>query len=161
MIRLLKAYFRTQVALFFLFNSAMFSGFSRKTAAGLLAHAWAKTSFTKPTDVYLALLTGTPTSSSTGTTIEAEEANYTGHERKKVTANISTATEAATSSIENETEITFAACTGGSSTIIAWALCDAATAGNIIMWGTATSTVISTTQTPATIAAKKLIGELK
>lgn len=137
------------------------SGFGRAWAAKLLGHAWGKTEAAKPAKVYLALLTSVPTNSSTGTTIEATEPTYTGHERKEVpAASIKAAEEGATSSIKTSAELVFAACTAGTSTIVAWALCDAAAAGNIIMWGTAASTVISTTQTPPTVPAEKLVGEL-
>lgn len=138
------------------------SGFSRAWAAKLLGHSWGKTEAAKPSKVFLALLTSVPTSSSTGTTIEATEANYTGHERKEVpAASIKAAEEGETSVIKTSAALTFAACTGGTSTITAWALCDAATAGNIVMWGTCSSTVISTTQTPPEVASEKLVGELK
>jgi hypothetical protein len=137
------------------------SGFSRAWAAKLLGHSWGKTEAAKPAKVFVALLTSVPTNSSTGTSIEASEPTYTGHERKELpAASIEAAAEGATSSIKNSAELVFAACTGGTSTITAWALCDAASAGNIVMWGTASSTVISTTQTPPTIAAGKIIGEL-
>jgi hypothetical protein len=136
------------------------SGFSRAWAAKLLGHSWGKTEAAKPAKVFLALLTATPTNSSTGSTIT--EATYTGYARTELpAASISAAEEAAKSKIENSAELVYAACTASTSTITAWALCDAASAGNVVMWGTCTSTVISTTQTPPTVAAKKLIGELE
>jgi hypothetical protein len=138
------------------------SGFSRAWAAKLLGHSWGKAEATKPAKVYLALLTSVPTNSSTGTTIEASEPTYTGHERKEVpVASIKAAEEGSPSAIKTNAELVFAACTAGSSTVTAWALCDAATAGNVVMWGTASSTVISTTQTPPAVAAEKLAGNLE
>lgn len=109
---------------------------------------------TAPT--YLALCTTVPTDTSTGTTIV--EANYTGYARKSIAAADMSA--AASGSKTNSGAITFAACSAGSSTITGWALCDAATVGNVLCWGTATSTVISTTQTPATIAVSGLVVTL-
>lgn len=106
--------------------------------------------------VYLALCTTVPTDASTGTTIV--EATYTGYARKSVAAADMSA--AASGSKTNSNAITFAACTASSSTITGWALCDAATVGNVLCWGTATSTVISTTQTPATIAVGGLVVTL-
>lgn len=109
---------------------------------------------TAPT--YLALCTTVPTDASTGTTIV--EANYTGYARKPVAASDMSA--AASGSKTNSAAITFAACTALTSTVIGWALCDASTVGNVICWGTATSTVISATQTPATIASGGLVVSL-
>jgi hypothetical protein len=60
----------------------------------------------------------------------------------------------------NSSAITFAAITAGSATVIGWALCDALTVGNVLAWGTATSTVISATQTPPTIAIGALVVSL-
>lgn len=136
------------------------SGFSQKYAAGLLGHAWGKAELTKPSKVYLALCTTVPTSSSTGSTIV--EATASGYERKEVpAASISSPTEAGESSIKTSAELLFKEITGGSSTIIGWALCDASTGGNVVMWGTSTSTVISSTQTPPKIASGALEGLLK
>lgn len=109
---------------------------------------------TAPT--YLALCTSVPDDTKTGTTIV--EASYTGYARKSIAASDMSA--AASGSKTNSSAITFAACTASSSTIIGWALCDAATVGNVLCWGTATSTVISTTQTPATVAVGGLVVTL-
>lgn len=120
-----------------------------------LDHNLGKTSFTMPSTVALALLTVTPTDSSTGSSVT--EANYTGYARKAVAGSDLNAGSAGQTTSANT--LTFAACTAGSSTIIAWILCDSSTtgAGNALYWGTATSTVISTTQTPATIASGGLV----
>ena len=113
------------------------------------------TPFVSP--VYLCLCTTVPDSSKTGATIV--EATYTGYARQSLAAaawnSASSGGAGAASSTSNNGTITFPACTGGSSTIIGWALCDSATtgAGNMILWGSCTSTVISTTQTPATVAS--------
>lgn len=132
------------------------SGFSQNYATKLLEYITKKKALAEPT-FWLALLTVVPTNSSTGATIT--EANYTGYARKEVPASVWNAAVAGTpSSINNKESFTFAAVTGGTSTIIAWAGLDSSTlgAGNIIMWGTAASTVLSTTQTPATVAAEVL-----
>lgn len=122
-----------------------------------VAHNMGKTSFTMPATVGLALLTATPTDASTGATIT--EASYTGYARKQVKAeNLTEPTGTSPTKITNSAELTFAACTAGSSTVTAWALLDSTTtgAGNVLYWGTATSTVISTTQTPPSIAVGAL-----
>jgi hypothetical protein len=132
------------------------SGFSQAYAAKTLEHVSGKKTLALPT-MWLALLTVVPTSSSTGATIT--EASYTGYLRKEVPASVLNSAVAGTPSLINNKEaFVFAACTGSTSTIIAWAVCDSSETGkgNVIMWGTAASTVISTTQTPASIAAEVL-----
>lgn len=112
------------------------------------------------TPVFLALCTVVPDSSKTGATIT--EATYTGYARASLNAaawnSASSGGAGAASSVSNAGTITFAACTAGSSTIIGWALLDSGTtgAGNMLAWGSATSTVISTTQTPPTVSAAGL-----
>jgi len=116
----------------------------------VLEHVVAKTSFTMPTSpLYLALCTTVPTDSSTGSTLV--EANYTGYARKSVAG--TDWASASGGSISTANQITFAACTGSTSTVVGWALVDASSSGNVIAWGTCTSTVISTTATPATVNA--------
>jgi hypothetical protein len=132
------------------------SGFSQNYAVKVLEYITKKKALAEPT-FWLALCTVVPTNASTGATIT--EANYTGYARKEVPAAEWEAAVAGTpSSIANEKSFTFAAVTGGTSTIIGWAGLDSPTvaAGNVMMWGTAASTVLSTTQTPATVAAKVL-----
>lgn len=127
------------------------SGFSQYAESHIVDHANGKTSWTMPTGSYMALCTATVTSTSTGSTIT--EANYTGYARYNNSTNWSAATAATPSVGSNTATMTFAACTSGQSTVTYFALCDAATLGNMIWWGTLTSTTISTTQTPATVAA--------
>ena len=130
------------------------SGFSQYAAAKIIDHANGKTSWTMPAGCFIALTTVVPTSTSTGSSIT--EASYTGYARFSQAANWTAATAATPSVGVNTATISFAACTGGTSTLIGFALCDALTVGNVIFWGTLTSTVISVTQTPATIAATVL-----
>lgn len=101
---------------------------------------------TAPT--YLALTTGAVAETDTGSTLV--EAAYTGYARKAVAA--ADMGPASAGAKANSATITFAACTGGTSTVIGWAQCTSLTTGNVIVFGTCTSTVISTTQTPATVA---------
>lgn len=98
-------------------------------------------------DPYLGLWTtaldDTKTGSATG------EANYTGYGRKQIP---NTSMSAASSgSKTNTVAITFDPCTALSSTVTYWGTCDASTAGNLLVWGTCTSTLIDTSHTPATI----------
>lgn len=117
----------------------------------LLDHVFNDSAYTAPSP-YLALCTAVPTDASTGSTIT--EASYTGYARLAIAGSDMSA--ASSGSKTNSATLTFAACTASSSTIIGWAICDASTVGNMLVWGTATSTVISTTQTPATVAASGL-----
>lgn len=121
----------------------------------LLDHIFNDSSFSAPTP-WLALCTTTPTDASTGSTIV--EASYTGYARLQIAGSDMSA--AASGSKTNSSALTFAACTGGTSTVQSWAICDASTTGNMLVWGTCTSTVISTTQTPATIAVGGLVVTL-
>lgn len=116
----------------------------------ILDHVNGKTSFTMPAAVYMALLTVLPTDASTGATLT--EATYTGYARKAIAAADWNA--AASGIATNANAITFAACTGGSSTIIGFAIVDSASgAGNVLYWGTITSKVIDTSNTPPSVAA--------
>lgn len=134
------------------------ASFSDYYETHVLDHVLGKTSLSLVTPIFLALCTVVPTDASTGSTIT--EATYTGYARKAVAAADWNAATSPGGQSTNKNAITFEPCTGSSSTIIAWALCDAATVGNIIVWGTCTSTVISTTQTPATVAIGGLVVNL-
>ncbi|MBA3688479.1 MAG: hypothetical protein H0W81_06595 [Chloroflexi bacterium] len=104
--------------------------------------------FTITAPWFMALTTVAVTDADTGTTIT--EAGYTGYARKSVAA--ADMNTAASGSATNANAITFAACTAGTSTVIGFAKCIAATVGVMQKYGTVTSTVVSTTQTPATFA---------
>jgi hypothetical protein len=133
----------------------MSGSYSQYAETALLAHSVGKTSFTMPT-VAVALCTTVPTSASTGSTIA--EATYTGYARLATSGDWGAPTAGTPSTIFNSSALTFAACTGSTSTIIGFAGCDSATtgAGNMLWWGSCTSTVISVTQTPATFAINAL-----
>lgn len=105
--------------------------------------------------VYLALCTTIPTDASLGTNIV--EANYTTYVRLLI--NAADMSAAAAGSKTNGLAFTFAACTAGASTIVGFAIVDSATigAGNIHYWGTTTSKVIDTSNTPPTIAVGVLV----
>lgn len=123
----------------------------------VLDHIFNDASYTAPSPS-LGLWTAALTDASTGAA--ANEANYTGYARLAIAAADMSA--AASGSKTNSAALTFAACTAGTSTITYWGVCDSGTtgAGNLLVWGTATSTVISTTQTPATIAIGGLVVTL-
>ncbi len=118
----------------------------------VLDHCLGDGAFTMPAAIYLALCTVVPTDASTGSTIT--EANYTGYARKQIQATDLSA--ASGGSKTNSAQLEFPACTGGSSTVIGFAICDASSGGNVLYWGTVTSKTIDTSNTPATIAASGL-----
>ena len=104
----------------------------------LLDHLFNKASYTAPT-IYVALCTAAPVDSDTGSTIT--EATYTGYARKSTVAGDWNAASGDPSTIDNGNAITFAACTGGSSTVTHFALVDASSAGNMLLWGALTSSL--------------------
>lgn len=133
----------------------LLASFSDYLENKILDHVFGDGAYTSPT-AYVALCTTVPTDASTGSNIV--EANYTGYARLII--NASDMSAAAAGSKTNSAALTFAACTAGSSTIIGFAICDALTVGNMLMWGTVTSKVIDTTATPPTIQASALVCTL-
>lgn len=133
--------------------TAITSGISQYGMSHLIDHLNGKTSFTMPATVTMALATTAPTSTTTAVTIV--EAAYTGYARVTIAGSGFNAATAATPSIAtNNGAITFGACTGGTSTLLGFMIADNATlaTGNSLWYGTLASTVISTTQTPPTVA---------
>lgn len=109
--------------------------------------------------VFLALTSVTPDDTMTGTTIT--DIAYTTYARKSIAAaDMSAASGSTTATKTNTAAETFAACTALTATAIGWAITDAVTVGNMLCWGTCTSTVISTTQTPPTVAIGALVVNL-
>lgn len=137
----------------------MSGSFSEYAAGKILQHALGVSAWSIPT-VYLALCTVVPTSASTGATIT--EATYTGYARVALAGTWGSVITATPCTLSNSVTVTFPACTGGTSTIVGYAILDGSTlgAGNIIGWGSVTSTVVSTTNTPATFAISALEVEL-
>lgn len=120
----------------------------------VLDHALSDGAFTEPLNVYLALWTSALTDASTGAT--AGEANYTTYARVEILATDMSA--AAAGSKTNTSAFTFPACTAGSSTITYFCVVDSASgAGNILYWGTVTSKLIDTSNTPPTVAIGALV----
>lgn len=115
----------------------------------VLDHLVNNTSYTMPTP-YLGLWTSAVDDTSTAAT--AGELTYTTYARQAISS--TNMAPAASGSVSNDVAITFAAVTAGGGTVTYWMLCSSSSgAGDNIVWGTATSTVISTTQTPPTVAS--------
>jgi len=107
---------------------------------------------------YLALLTVIPDDTSTGSSIT--ETDYASYARTLIgTANNQTdawnaATGTTTATVTNKNAISAPAATGASTNpIVAVAIIDAATLGNILYWATVTSTPIANGDTPKINAA--------
>jgi len=123
------------------------SGKSQSLISKLLNAVFNGATYTSPATLYMALWTATLTNASTGST--AGEASYTGYARVAVTANTTNfATSTAGAAITNATAITFGANAGVLNTVTFFAICDASTAGNILYWGSVTSTAINPADTP-------------
>lgn len=138
---------------------AALMSFSDYVEKKILDHLTGKAAYTSPAPLYMALCTVAPTDADTGSTIT--EANYTGYARIQVpAADWNAAAGVSPAAATNAVQKQFAACTAGSSVVIAWALCDSLTLGNVINKGTCTSVTISPTQTPATVAAGALSNTL-
>lgn len=116
----------------------------------VLDHLTNQTSYTMPTP-YLALWTSTVDDTSTAAT--AGELTYTTYARQAISSTNMSPASGAAASVTNDVAITFPTVSSGGGTVTFWQLTSSSSgAGDTIVWGTATSTVISTTQTPPTVA---------
>lgn len=123
------------------------SGKSQYYASKVMNILWTATSYSFPATLYFALWTTTLTAASTGST--GTEAAYSGYARVAMTANgTNFSTSTSGSAVTNNVAVTFGTNAGGSETETYCAVLDASTAGNIIYWGSITSTSILTGDTP-------------
>lgn len=97
----------------------------------VLDHIVGKTSFTMP-DTFLALYTVAPTDAGGGTQV-------TGGSYARVDVLAANFNAAASGSITNAQTITFPTATANWGTVVAAALFDAVTAGNMLIWGDLTT----------------------
>lgn len=122
-----------------------FSTYSRsKTSDNLLRG----TTFASPGQVYLALFTSDPGAAGTGT-----EAAFTGYARQSCGATPASAFSAVDTNgtTQNQNSVTFPAVGGSVSvTVVSWALFDAVTGGNMLLYGALTT---SKTLDPADVAS--------
>jgi hypothetical protein len=135
----------------------LLAGLSDAVEKKILDHLTGKTAYTSPAPLYLALTTVAVLDSDTSASIT--EANYTGYARIQIPAGDWNAATGTTAAATNANQKLGGACTAGTSTVIGWALSPVSSiagAGDITHFGTCTSTVISTTQTPPTINAGAL-----
>jgi hypothetical protein len=135
-------------------------------AAKVLDHLNGKTSYTLVTPNYVALATGAILQADTGASIIAAnnvEANYTGYARLSLAASDYPAAAAGAHPPNATTsppvaQKTWPTCTAGTAVVTNWCIVlgtatTRGNAGDITFFGTCTSTTISTTQTPPTVAA--------
>ncbi|MEQ8636896.1 phage tail fiber protein [Gimesia maris] len=114
--------------------------------AKIADHTLGKTSWTMPTNVYIALCTAEVADTDTGTTIT--EASYTSYARVQTSGSDWNAYTSDESS--NANSIDFPACTGSSSTATHFAILDASTDGNLLLFDALdASLAISTGITPS------------
>lgn len=124
------------------------SGKSNYYISKVLNQFFNATAYTFPGTLYFALWTATLSASSTGST--AGEAAYTGYARVAVTANTTNfPTSSGGAAITNGTAITWGANSGaGAETETYCAILDASTTGNMLYWGSITSTTVNVGDTP-------------
>lgn len=135
------------------------SGKSNYLISKVLNQFWNATAYTFPSTLYFALWTSTLTAASTGSS--SGEAAYTGYARVAVTANTTNfPSSSGGANITNATAITWGANSGaGSETETYLAVLDAASAGNILYWGSITSTTIGVGATPQINTSGLTAGE--
>ena len=128
---------------------------SNYLAAAMIGHVIGKSTFTAPTDFYLALTTIAPLPSDTGSTIT--EVAYTSYARLHLTAASFTAVTA--NAVSNSAALTFVTPGATGATANGWALCDAASAGNVLYSGPLAALVIVSGIAPSIPAGYFVLGE--
>jgi hypothetical protein len=96
----------------------------------ILKHVFTNTAYTSPTTVYVGLFTTAPTDTGGGTEISGS-----GYTRKSAAFTVSGTGTLAT----NSAAIEFDAATGSWGTVVAMAIFDASTAGNMLAWADLTT----------------------
>ena len=96
----------------------------------ILDHVLGNAAYTAPATVYIALFTVAPTDAGGGT-----EVTGGSYARKAVTNDVTNWPAAASGAKANGTDITFAEATADWGTVVAMAIFDAVTAGNMLYWG--------------------------
>lgn len=107
------------------------------------------TAFSAPGNIHWRLWTSTLDDTSTGsTTNEANYSSYASVNQTNNSTNFPNATGTTTATKQNGTAVTWPTSTGGSSTITYVGMCDAGSAGNMLIWFDVTSTAIANGDTP-------------
>lgn len=119
----------------------------------LLDHVFGNAAYTAPATVHVALYTVTPTDASASGT----EVTGGSYARVAVTNNATNWPAAAAGAKANGTAITFPAPTANWGTVVAFAIYDAASAGNQLAWGALT---VSKTVNSGDAAPSFAVGDL-
>jgi hypothetical protein len=123
------------------------SGKANYYISKLLNQVFNGASYSFPATLYFALWTTTLTAASTGSS--GTEASYTSYARVAVTANTTNfPTSSSGAAIQNATAITWPANGGSVQTMTYMAIVDASSAGNMLYFGSITSTAINAGDTP-------------
>jgi hypothetical protein len=101
----------------------------------ILDHILGGPDFTRPATVYLALYTTGQNDAGAGTEVSAG-----GYARLSITNNATNFPAAASGAKSNGVDFVFPEATNAWGLVVAWALLDAATAGNMLYWGDFTQT---------------------
>lgn len=115
----------------------------------VIDHVTGKTAYTKPT-AYVALFTAAPSDAGGGT--EVSGSNYS-----RVTTAGADWNAAASGSTSNANALTFPTPSGSWGTVTHFALFDAATTGNMLIWGSLTTSKTIGTGDTASFAAGALV----
>lgn len=128
---------------------------SNYLSAAMIGHVIGKSTFTAPTDFYVALCKIAPLASDTGSTIS--EVTYTNYVRLHLTAASFTAVTA--NAVSNSAQLTFATPGTNGDVAYGWALCDAATLGNVLYFDALSALPIQPGVAPTIPANMLSIGE--
>jgi hypothetical protein len=101
----------------------------------ILDHILGGADWARPTTVYLALYTAAPTDAGGGTPVAAGD-----YARLSITNNATNFPAASAGAKSNGTDLLFPEATNAWGLVVAWALFDAVTAGNMLYWGDFTQT---------------------
>lgn len=107
--------------------------FGDATENAILDRVFGAAAYAPPATLYLALFTVAPTDAGGGT-----EVSGGAYARQAITNNATNFPAASGGAKSNGVAITFPAATASWGTIVAWALMDAATAGNVVFRGSVT-----------------------
>lgn len=110
-------------------------------------HMYGGPDFTRPATLYLALYTVAPTDAGGGTEVSGGD-----YARKAITNDATNWPAASGGAKSNGQVITFVKATADWGTIVAWALLDAAAAGNMMHWGEVTPNKLIETNDTAEFA---------
>ena len=138
----------------------MASGKSHTQISKLLNAEFNDAAYSSPATLYMALWTSTLNAASDGST--SGEASYSGYARVAVTANITNfPTSSGGAAIQNGTAITFAPNGGSLQTVTYFAILDNGTIGmgNILYWGSISSTAINPGDTPQVAVSGLTVSE--